>query len=62
MALESTAAHASWIGDCLLQHDRLVTPAEIRAEWDRVSADEIQAIAVEVLDDKRRAIAEILPE
>jgi predicted Zn-dependent peptidase len=62
MALESTAAHASWIGDCLLQYDRLVTPAEIRAEWDRVTADEVQAIAVEVLDEKRRAIAEILPE
>jgi predicted Zn-dependent peptidase len=62
MALESTAAHASWIGDCMLQYDRLVTPAEIRAEWDRVSADEIQGIALEVLDDSRRAIAEILPE
>jgi predicted Zn-dependent peptidase len=62
MAMESTAAHASWIGDCLLQFDRVFTPEEIRAEWDKVTAEEIQETAVAVLDESRLAIAEILPD
>jgi predicted Zn-dependent peptidase len=62
MAMESTAAHASWAGDCLLQYDQLVPPEQIRIEWDKVTADEIQAIACEVLDESRLALAEILPD
>ncbi|MCW1883462.1 insulinase family protein [Luteolibacter flavescens] len=62
MAMESTAAHASWIGDCLLQYDRLVTPEEVRAEWDKVTAAEVRDIAAEMLDVSRHALAEILPE
>lgn len=61
MAMESTAAHASWIGDCLLQYDRLVTPEEVRAEWETVAGLDIQDIAREVLDESRMALAEILP-
>lgn len=61
MAMESTAAHASWIGDCLLQYDRLVTPEEVRAEWEKVAGHDIQEIAREVLDESRMALAEILP-
>jgi predicted Zn-dependent peptidase len=61
MAMESTAAHASWIGDCLLQYDRLVTPEEVRAEWEKVAGNDIQEIAREVLDEGRMALAEILP-
>ncbi|WP_193211218.1 M16 family metallopeptidase [Luteolibacter marinus] len=61
MAMESTASHASWIGDCLLQYERLVTPDEVRLEWDQVTPGQIQEIAREVLDDRRLAIAEILP-
>jgi len=62
MAMESTAAHASWAGDCLLQYDQLVPPEQIRIEWDKVTADEIQAIACEVLDESRLALAEIQPD
>lgn len=62
MAMESTAAHASWIGDCLLQYDRVVTTEEIRAEWARVTVDEVQAIAAEVLDERLMARAEIVPD
>lgn len=62
MAMESTAAHASWVGDCLLQYDRLVTPEEVRREWERVTADEIREIAAEILVDSHRALAEILPD
>jgi predicted Zn-dependent peptidase len=62
MALESTAAHASWIGDCLAQHDRIVTPEEIRDTWAGVGVEEVQEIARLVLDESRLARAEILPE
>ena len=62
MAMESTAAHASWIGDCLLQYDRLITTEEVRAEWEKVTAAEVQEIARAVLDENRLAIAEVLPE
>ena len=61
MAMESTASHASWIGDCLLQYDRLVTPEEVRAEWEQVEVGDIQEIAAVVLDENRMAIAEISP-
>lgn len=62
MAMESTAAHASWIGDCLSQYDRLVTPEEVRREWELVTAEEIRDIAAEMLVEPRRALAEILPD
>ena len=62
MAMESTAAHASWVGDCLLQYDRLVTPEEVRREWELVTADEIRDIAAEMLIESRQALAEIMPE
>lgn len=62
MAMESTASHASWVGDCLLQYDRILTPQQVRYEWDLVTDEQIQQIACDVLDDSRLAIAEILPD
>lgn len=62
MAMESTAAHASWAGDCLVQFDRLVTPEEVRQEWARVTEKEVREIAAEVLNEDLLAKAEILPD
>jgi predicted Zn-dependent peptidase len=62
MAMESTAAHASWIGDCLVQYDRLVTPEEVREEWSRVTEAQVREIAAEVLDEDLLAKAEIIPD
>lgn len=62
VAMESTAAHASWIGDCLLQYGHLITPEEVRAKWEKVTAAEVQEIARVVLDEDRLAIAEVLPD
>jgi predicted Zn-dependent peptidase len=62
MAMESTAAHASWIGDCLSQYDRLVTPEEVRREWELVTAEQVRDIAAELLVESCRALAEILPD
>lgn len=61
MAMESTAAHAAWAGDCVAQFDRLISPEEARHEWERVAAADIRDIAAEVLADTPSALAEILP-
>lgn len=61
MAMESTGAHGSWAGDCLIQYGRIITPAEARTTWERVTAEEVQAVAAAFLDPARRAMAEIKP-
>lgn len=60
MAMESTASHASWAGDSLLQYGRIITPAEALAVWEEVTAEEIQAVTGEFLNGGR-AMAEIRP-
>jgi len=60
MAMESTASHGSWAGDSLLQYGRIVTPAEALAIWQAVTAEEIRAVAGEMLAGPR-AMAEIRP-
>lgn len=62
MAMESTAAHGSWAGDCLLQYGRIIPPVEALASWHAVTADEIQQVAADFLNPALRAIAEIRPE
>ncbi len=60
MAMESTGSHGSWAGDTLLQHGRILTPAEALAIWQAVSAEEIRLVAAEMLAGPR-AMAEIRP-
>jgi predicted Zn-dependent peptidase len=60
MAMENTGSHASWAGESLLQYGKIVTPAEVLAIWQAVTAGEIQAVVAEFFT-KDRAIAEIRP-
>ncbi len=62
MAMESTAAHGSWAGDCLLQYDRIIPPAEALATWQAVTSEEIRNVAADLLKPELRAMAEIRPE
>jgi predicted Zn-dependent peptidase len=62
MAMESTGAHGSWAGDCLVQYGRIIHPSEARKIWEAVTADEIQQVARELLRPDNRAMAEIRPE
>jgi predicted Zn-dependent peptidase len=62
MALESTASHASWVGDCLLHYDRMIHPTEVRAIWEKISIEDVQAVASELLPYGAHAMAEIKPE
>jgi predicted Zn-dependent peptidase len=59
--MESTSAHASWIGDCLLNHGSIITPEEALERSQAVTTEQIQAVAKEVCQPERLAIAEIKP-
>lgn len=59
--MESTSAHASWVGDCLLNHGSVITPEEALAKSQAVTREEIQAVAKEVCRPERLALAEIKP-
>lgn len=45
LGFESTSAHAAWVGEGLLFHDRIVSPREVRESLLAVTADQIQAMA-----------------
>jgi predicted Zn-dependent peptidase len=60
MAMESTAAHASWAGDSMLQYGVIITPAEALATWQAVTAEEVREVAAAFLTGDR-AMAEIRP-
>jgi predicted Zn-dependent peptidase len=61
LAFESTAAHAAWAGEGLLDFGRIPSPAQWRENVLAVTADEVRAIAREVFLTDIRAHAEILP-
>lgn len=60
--MESTAAHASWIGECLIGHNKLDTPADALARTTAVTADQVRAVAQEICAPDRLAMAEIRPK
>ncbi len=60
-AMESTAAHAEWVGECLIQHDRVIRPDEALALIDQVTANEVREIAAFVFQPNNEALAEIRP-
>lgn len=59
--MESTSAHASWAGECLLEHGRIDTPAEALARTTAVTADQVREVARAVCSSERLAMAEIRP-
>jgi predicted Zn-dependent peptidase len=61
LAFESTSAHATWAGENVLDFGRIPSPAEWRSSVLAVTDAEVQAIAREVFQNKKPAIAEIGP-
>jgi len=59
--MESTSSHSSWIGECMLHHGAVITPAEALAKTNAVTAEEVQAVAKEVCVPEELALAEIKP-
>lgn len=60
-AMESTAAHACWVGECILQHNSIQNPSTALEKIEAVTAAEIQDIAGEVFSPTNEAFAEIRP-
>ena len=61
-AMESTAAHAGWIGETIAQHDDVFTPEDALARLTAVTAGEIRDLAAELFVPAHEALAEIRPE
>ncbi|MEP4078781.1 M16 family metallopeptidase [Haloferula sp.] len=60
-AMESTSSHAEWIGDSLLQHNRVITPDEALQVIERVTCEEIREVATTTFTAANEAMAEIKP-
>ena len=61
LAFESTAAHATWAGEGVLDFGRIPPPAEWRNSVLAVTDADVQAIAREIFLNQKPAIAEIGP-
>jgi predicted Zn-dependent peptidase len=61
LAFESTAAHASWAGEGVLDFGRIPPLAEWRNDVLAVTDADVQSIAREIFHDHNPAIAEISP-
>jgi predicted Zn-dependent peptidase len=61
VAMESTAAHSEWIGDCLLQHNKLIRPQEALQLIEQVGAEELRTLAAAIFSEANEALAEIRP-
>ena len=61
-ALESTAAHATWAGECLLEFGRIPHPLEWRDQMLAVTRDDIQSAASLIFSGQTPAMAEIKPD
>ena len=61
-AIESTAAHATWAGECLLEFGRIPHPLEWRDQVLGVTREEIQSIASQIFSGQTPAMAEIKPD
>ncbi len=59
LAFESTAAHAAWAGEGLLEFGKIPSPAEWRASVMAVTDADVQVIAREVFANQTPAMAEI---
>ncbi|MGD7654468.1 MAG: M16 family metallopeptidase [Verrucomicrobiales bacterium] len=61
VGFESTATHASWAGEGVLDFDHIPSPREWRETINSVTTTDIQQIARQVFNSRQPAIAEIAP-
>jgi len=59
LAFESTAAHAAWAGEGLLDFDEIPTPAQWREQVVAVTDEAVQHAAVQIFGGQEPAMAEI---
>lgn len=61
LAFESTAAHAMWVGETVLEFGELISPKAWREQISAVTAHDVQAAAELIFAHQQPAIAEITP-
>jgi predicted Zn-dependent peptidase len=62
MAMESTAAHAAWAGENLLELGRIPSPQQWRDRVQQVTDDEVREIARRIFEGGEPSMAEIMPD
>jgi predicted Zn-dependent peptidase len=50
-----------WLGDNILSYGRCVDPEETIAATQRVTADDVRALATTVFDNRRMSVATVTP-
>lgn len=61
IGLESTSHQMMWIGENILSYGRFVDPAETIEATQRVTAEDVRALATTVFDSKRMSVATVTP-
>lgn len=62
LSLESTSHQMMWLGDNILTHGRFVSPDDVIRKVERVTAEDIQDVAVEVFTPTNVTMALVGPE
>jgi predicted Zn-dependent peptidase len=61
LGLEDTLDHMLWLGESVLTHNRMRTLEEVVKEIKRIRIDDIQRVAIEVLNEQRFHLALVGP-
>lgn len=61
LGLESMSHQMMWLGDNILSYGRFVDPEETIAATQRVTADDVRALATTVFDNRRMSVATVTP-
>ncbi len=62
IGMESTSSQMMWVGESLLNYDRLVQPQEAIRGIEKVAAADVHRLANEVLSGRRLSVAMITPK
>ncbi|MFC1462468.1 M16 family metallopeptidase [Verrucomicrobiota bacterium] len=62
LGLESTSNQMMWLGDNIMSHDRFIAPDESISEISKVTAEDIQRLARQVIKRGRTSLAVISPD
>jgi len=62
LSLEGTSSQMMWIGENLIAYGRFIQPETVIARLERVTAEDVQRVAEDVLRANRVSVAMIVPE
>ena len=62
LGLESVGSHMAWLGECVLNHGRVIMPDEIIKALLAVTPDDIRDVARDCFDPARLTLSVVVPE